>query len=204
MKTSPQVDQYILKSADFAQDILNHLRLLVHHACPDVNETIKWGFPHFEYKEKILCYSAAFKYHCTFGFWNGDAVEDSSGVLEKVGRTAMGHLGKIKALDELPDDELMIELIHSAMKKIDGGEWKISKSQTINSEKKYAIPHEFAEALKSNSLANQNFGQFSVSKRKEYLEWFNEAKTEATRIKRIQTAIDWISEGKSRNWKYIK
>ena len=65
-----RVDAYIGRAPDFARPILAHLRTLVHAACPGVSETIKWGFPHFEFNG-ILCSMAAFKTHCAFGFWHG-------------------------------------------------------------------------------------------------------------------------------------
>ncbi len=64
----PRIDAYIAKSVPFAQPIMEHCRALIHEACPEVTETIKWGMPSFEYKG-ILCGFAAFKAHCSFGFW---------------------------------------------------------------------------------------------------------------------------------------
>lgn len=195
-------DQYILKSAEFAQPILLHLRELVHFACPDTVEAIKWGFPHFTYKGRNLCYMSAFKSHCAFGFWEGIAIKDDDKILEKSNRTAMGQLGRITSLSELPDDDKMIELIRNGMSIIDSGKDKVAKPKSKATEK--SVPSDFQKALKSSKEATKHFNLFSISKRNEYIDWIEEAKTEATRNKRIDTSIEWLSEGKSRMWKYEK
>ncbi len=114
MKKEQRIDAYIAGSAPFAQPILNHLRNLVHIACPDVDETIKWGFPHFEYKG-ILVSMAAFKHHCAFTFWKGDLLSDPLGVMDKGRTQSMGQMGKLTSLSDLPSDEIMIDLIREAM-----------------------------------------------------------------------------------------
>ena len=106
-KKDPRIDAYILKSADFARPVLTHFRTLVHKACPDVEETIKWGMPHFEYKG-VICHLAAFKQHCSLGFWNAPAMSDPHQLLNAHGKTAMGHLGIITSLSDLPDDAILV------------------------------------------------------------------------------------------------
>lgn len=198
---SPSVDQYILKSAEFAHPILEHLRALVHHACPEAKEVMKWSFPIFTYKDKNLCSMAAFKAHCAFTFWNANDLNDN-GILEKSERAAMGHLGKIARLEDIPDEDLLIALIQEAMSAIDSG--KKAPRKPAENTKEIEVPKEFADALKADTHLAQQFNRFSPSKKKEYLQWFNEAKTESTKLKRIETAKEWIAEGKSRNWKYEK
>src|SRR6187402_3013263 len=97
MSHDPRIDAYIAKSAAFAQPILVRLRELVHAACPDVEESIKWGMPHFLHGGKLLCGMAAFKAHCAFGFWQGRAV-----LGEEADDAAMGQLGRITTLAQLP------------------------------------------------------------------------------------------------------
>lgn len=195
------VNQYILNSADFAHPILEHLRALVHFACPEIEETIKWGFPNFTYKNKNLCSMAAFKAHCAFTFWNADVLEHQ-GLLRRSEKAAMGHLGKMTSLEDIPDEDFMIELIRASKADIDAGV-KIVKKQTTQKED-IQVPPEFEAALRTNVNMAKHFNAFSPSKKKDYLLWFAEAKTETTLNKRIQTAIEWISEGKTRNWKYEK
>ncbi|MCW3107296.1 MAG: hypothetical protein JWQ09_1802 [Segetibacter sp.] len=199
-----RVDEYISKAADFAKPILNHLRNVIHIACPDVKETMKWSFPNFEYAGRILCSMAAFKQHCTFGFWLGSKMKDPDKLLSAVGeKTAMGHFGQIKTLDDLPPDRVLIKYIKEAMKLNEEGV-KITKKVKPATQKEMEVPSYFLEAIKQNPAAFSTFGKFSPSHKKEYLEWITEAKTEATRNKRITTALEWIGEGKSRNWKYNK
>ncbi len=196
-----RIDAYILKSADFAKPILNHLRSIVHNACPQVKETIKWSFPNFEYSGSILCNMAAFKQHCTFGFWLGSLMNDRYGLLSNVGeKTAMGHFGQIKSLEDLPSNSILTEYIKEAMLLIEKGV-KAQKKEKVKL-KELEIPDYFKSALQKNNTALSYFEKLSPSHKKEYLEWLNEAKTETTRNKRVSTAIEWLEEGKSRNWKY--
>ena len=191
-----RIDAYIEKSRDFARPILEHLRKLVHKACPDVEETIKWGSPHFDYKGS-LAGMASFKEHCAFGFWKHALLTGDSGNLEW---TAMGSFGRITSLKDLPQDKEIIALIHQAMELNEKG-IKVPKKPAAT-KGDVVVSKELAAALEKNKRAKAQFDRFSPSHRREYAEWITEAKTEATRDKRIATAIEWLSEGKSRNWKY--
>jgi uncharacterized protein YdeI (YjbR/CyaY-like superfamily) len=199
--TDDRIDDYILKSADFAKPILSHLRALVHKACPKVVETIKWSFPNFEYNGSILCSMASFKQHCSFGFWLGSQLKDPHNVLSPVGeKTAMGHLGQIRNITDLPSDTILVEYIHEAMKLTEQGV-RVSKAKAVSSASTKTPPY-FLEELEKNKVAFANFEKFTPSQKKEYLTWIAEAKTEVTRNKRMATAIEWIAEGKGRNSKY--
>jgi uncharacterized protein YdeI (YjbR/CyaY-like superfamily) len=201
--TDPRIDEYILKSADFAKPVLNHLRSIIHGACPEVKETIKWGFPNFEYAGSILCSMASFKQHCAFTFWLGSLMSDPHKILAGVGeKTSMGQLGQIKTLNDLPADEILTQYVKEAMMLIEKGIKKPVKENF--SSKEPEIPNYLLSALQQNENALKNFEKLSPSHKKEYLEWITEAKTEATRNKRISTTIEWMLEGKSRNWKYMK
>ncbi|MCC7307604.1 MAG: YdeI/OmpD-associated family protein [Acidobacteria bacterium] len=196
----PRVDSYIERSADFAQPILTHLRELVHKACPDVTETIKWGMPSFEYKG-MMCGIASFKAHCTFGFWKQKLLESDAFPASK---TAMGSFGRITSLKDLPKDKVIIGIIHQAMELNDKG---INVPKTKNgsrSGKEVVIPDVLAAALKKDKAARETFEKFPPSCRREYIEWITEAKTDATREKRLATTLEWLAEGKRRNWKYEK
>lgn len=196
-----RIDEYIIKSADFAKPILTYLRALVHTACPEVKEAIKWGCPHFEYADNILCSMAAFKQHCAFAFWLASLMQDPDKILEAGKKKSMGHIGAIKSLNDLPPDNVLIKYIEAAMALIEKGV-KPKKEKSAAS-KEIQIPSYFLDALKQNNKALTTFENFSSSNKKEYLEWITEAKTEATRTKRIAAAIEWLQEGKSRNWKYM-
>ncbi|MFA3783495.1 YdeI family protein [Melioribacteraceae bacterium 4301-Me] len=200
-KKDPRIDAYISKAQDFAKPILEHLRNLVHETCPEVEETMKWSFPHFNYKGDIMCSMAAFKQHASFGFWKAALIKEA--VLAKAAKSeaAMGSLGKITSLKDLPSDKKLISLIKKAAKLNEAG-IKVSKKKKIK--KELEIPDYFIKALSKNKKALTSFKNFSYSHKKEYVEWISEARTEETRNKRIATAIEWLSEGKPRNWKYIK
>jgi len=196
--TDPFVDAYIEKSKDFAKPILKHIRALVHDACPDVVETKKWSFPHFDYKGEMMCSMAGFKEHCAFNFWKQSLLDQTAFPAEK---TAMGSFGRIKSLDDLPDDKTMKKLIGDAMKLNDDG-IKVAKPKPTGEKKELVVPDVLLEALATNDAAADTFNNFPYSKKKDYVEWITEAKTDATREKRLATTIEWLAEGKSRHWKY--
>jgi uncharacterized protein YdeI (YjbR/CyaY-like superfamily) len=201
-KKNPAVDAYIEQSAPFAKPILNHLRRLVHAANPAITETIKWGFPHFEYKG-LVCNMASFKQHCTFGFWKASLLSDSQQVLAQIGKTAMGHLGQIKSVADLPPDAILTDYIREAIR-LNEEEKKVAAKAPAPEAKDLQVPDFFLEALQQHPAALDTFQNFSKSNRKEYVEWLLDAKTEQTRNKRLATAMDWLAEGKTRNWKYIR
>lgn len=198
-----RVDAYISKAEDFAKPILNHLRELVHKACPEVTETIKWGFPAFEYKGP-MCSMASFTQHTVFGFWKAQLLNDPKGFLKRrsaEGGEAMMHMGKVKNLADLPPDKVLLDLIKQAKVLNDKG----IKLPKIPKEKiEINIPEYFLKALKRDKETFSNFEKFSPSCKREYVQWITEAKTEPTREKRMNTALEWIGEGKHRNWKYMK
>ena len=198
--TDPFVDAYIEKSKDFAKPILNHIRELVHAACPDVVETKKWSFPHFDYKGEMMCSMAAFKEHCAFNFWKQSLLDASAFPAEK---TAMGSFGRIMSLKDLPSSKIFKKLIHDAMKLNDAG-IKVAKAKPAGERKELVVPAILKAALKTNALAAETFENFPYSCKKEYIAWITEAKTDAPRDKRLATTIEWLTEGKRRNWKYEK
>jgi uncharacterized protein YdeI (YjbR/CyaY-like superfamily) len=195
-----RIDAYIGASANFAKPILTHLRALVHKACPDVTETIKWGFPHFDY-QGIMCSMAGFRQHCAFTFWKAKLMEDYDKVLNPAHATAMGHFGQIRSLKDLPSDKTMIQYIREAARLNESGA-KLDRRPTAKVKKPLTVPADFKKALSKNRKALAAFEAFSYSHKKEYLEWITEAKTDSTRSKRIATTVEWLAEGKGLNWKY--
>jgi uncharacterized protein YdeI (YjbR/CyaY-like superfamily) len=197
-KRDARVDAYIARSADFAKPILNHIREVVHVACPEVEEAIKWTFPNFIYKG-ILCHMAAFKAHCTFGFWNSRNVV---GADAKDG--GMGQFGRITSLADLPAKAVLAGYVKKAAKLKDSGAMKSAPRAQPKQRKPLVVPTYFKAALRGNKKAWTTFDDFSYSHKKEYVQWVTEAKTEETRERRLQTALDWMAKGKSRNWKYAR
>jgi uncharacterized protein YdeI (YjbR/CyaY-like superfamily) len=204
-QTEPKIDAYIAKSQPFAQPILSHLRKLLHKGCPGIEETIKWSHPFFEYRGSILCHMAAFKNHCSFGCWG----EEIGAVLRKADAVqggAMGSLGKIARLKDLPSDKAMLGWIREASKFIESGNYTspiTARRKVVKAPKPVPeAPVEFSSALKKNKKASAIFEAFSPSCKREYVEWIADARRPETRDQRIKTAIEWIAEGKQRNWKY--
>lgn len=202
-KKDARIDAYISKAADFAKPILTHLREMIHSVCPDVEETWKWSFPHFMYKGEVLCSMAAFKQHAVFGFWKASLMDDVDNVLTITDRESMGHMGRLTSVKDLPKDAVLKKYIKAAMKLNDAGVKKPGPKKVTEKEKlALETPDYFARALKKSKVAERVFNEFSYSNKKEYIEWLEEAKTDATREKRLAQAIEWIAEGKSRHWKY--
>lgn len=194
----PRVDAYIAKSADFAKPILKHLRKIVHAGCPQVVENIKWSMPHFDYKG-VMAGMGAFKEYCVFGFWKSELVLPPEQNAEK---SAMGSFGCIKSVADLPSDKTLIGYVKKAAALNDAG---IKAPWQANRRKKapFTVPDYFTAALKKNAKARKTFEDFSPSHRREYVEWVAEAKRDETRQKRLATTLEWLAEGKPRNWKYM-
>jgi uncharacterized protein YdeI (YjbR/CyaY-like superfamily) len=199
-KRDKKVDAYIARSAEFAWPILEHLRNLVHKACPDVDETIKWGFPHFEHKG-VVCSMAAFKQHCSFGFWKASLLKDPYKVINIMGKTAMGSFERITSPKDLPSGKILLQYIKEAVA-LNEQEVKRPVKTTPKGSKTIEVPDYFTKALKRDKKAMATFDGFSYSNKKDYVEWVTEAKTEQTRDKRLATAVEWMAEGKTRHWKY--
>ncbi|MDG1330945.1 MAG: DUF1801 domain-containing protein [Crocinitomicaceae bacterium] len=200
MKKKPTFDEYIEQAETFAQPILHFIRECMHEAHPSLKEEIKWNFPNFIYNGAILAHMAGFKKHATLGFWMSSEMKDPQGVFVRGENKGMGDFGKITSLEELPNKEVLISYIREAIVLHDLG---VKISPSVN--KKSILDNlDLIEALKSNEQALLNFTNFSPSQKAEYHEWANDAKTEAPRNRRILQALQWISEGKPRNWKYMK
>ena len=200
--TDARIDAYIAKSAAFARPVLSHLRALVHEACPGVEETMKWSMPSFLHEGRILCGMAAFKEHCTFGFWHKGMVE-VLGVDAAKGGTAMGSFGRITAIADLPKEKVLLRYLREAVK-LGASDEPARPKLERKPAGPVAIPGDLARALKQNAAAATTFRSLSPSHRKEYVEWITEAKRDETRRKRLATTLEWLAEGKSRNWKYEK
>lgn len=190
-----RVDAYIAKSQPFAQPILRYAREVIHAACPDVEETIKWGMPTFMY-HGMLAGMAAFKAHAAFGFWKGRLVTDTAG---KSGE-AMWQFGRLTSPKDLPSRREFTKLVKQAMKLNESG----AKVPHVRKHAKPALrtPADLAAALQSKSKARTFFASLSPSAKRDYVEWITEAKRAATRAERVATTVKWLGEGKRRNWKY--
>ncbi len=190
----PRIDAYIAASPAFAQPILIHLREVIHGACPDVEETMKWSRPHFQYKG-MLCQMSAFKAHCALGFWKGALLFPDASEKE-----AMGHFGRITSIGDLPSKKALAAIVKQAMKLNDDGVAAVAKPKAAP--KELIVPADLATALAADPAAHKVFEQGSASFKREYLTWIEDAKTQATRERRMAQAIAWLAEGKARNWKY--
>ena len=197
-KRDPRIDAYIDNAAEFAQPILWRLREIVHEACPEVEETLKWSAPSFLHAGGILCGMAAFKQHASFGFWKHALV-----VGKEVPRDGMGSFGKITSLKDLPPKKELVALIRKAMQ-LNEERVKTPGIRKNSTPKPAPVPSEdFAAALKKNRQARATFEGFPPSQQREYVDWISEAKRDETRQKRLTQAIEWLADGKQRNWKYM-
>lgn len=194
-----RIDAYIDKSADFARPILVEIRARIHKACPEAVETMKWSFPHFMYKDKILCGMAAFKAHCSLGVWGG-----GDGKPAKEADGGMGHYGKMTSMADLPGIRELTKTLKAAMLKIDeGAPRRVNAKPAVRYDAATMVaPDDLATAIRKNRVAQKTWDGFSYSARKDYVEWITEAKRAETREKRVVQAVEWMAEGKKRHWKY--
>lgn len=195
MSRDPRIDDYIAKAAPFARPILEHVRERVHAAAPEAEETMKWSSPTFTVDGKILLGMAAFKAHAALNFWRGQELRGDAAKAD-----AMGQFGKLTSVEDLPSDKELEALIREGA----GLARTAPAPRKVKHEPKPepGLHPEFEAALKANPKAQAMLDGFPPSARRDYLEWIVEAKQDATRSKRIATAVEWLNEGKRRHWKY--
>lgn len=194
-----RVDAYIAQSAPFAQPILERLRTLVHQACPGVEETLKWSMPSFQYAGGIVCMMAAFKQHVAFGFWKHALVMGAG-----VERDGMGSFGKMTSLRDLPPKRELVALIRKAAALNAQGVKAPGPRQTGAPRPRPEVPADLAAALRRNRAAAATFEAFPPGQQREYVEWITGARRDETRQRRLAQAVEWLAEGKPRNWKYMQ
>jgi uncharacterized protein YdeI (YjbR/CyaY-like superfamily) len=195
---SKGVDAYITRAPEYSRPILTKIRELFHKACPDIEEELKWNVPSFEYKG-IVGGMAAFKKYVGFGFWKQSLMKDPQKIFTK--ETGLGS-GRITALADLPPDKVLIAYIKEAVA-LNENDVKIARPKP-RAATKLPVPSDLAKALKHNAEAGATFSGFSPSQQNEYVEWITQAKQDATRTKRLETAMEWLAQGKVRNWKYVR
>ncbi len=197
-----RVDAFIEKSADFARPILMEMRSIVQESHPELVETWKWSFPNYTFNGKIICSFSAFKHHCSFGFWLGSQMPDPHHILEKVGKTAMGSLGKITDISQLPKREILIAYIQQAIELSEKGVTVQKKNLEIDKPEQTSL--DFPEFFLNAQKEGASFDRLSPSQRNEYVTWILEAKSLETKNKRTKTMLENLQEGKSLHWKYNK
>ena len=198
MSKSPAVDAYIANSAEFARPILSKLRTLMHKACPQIEETMKWSAPFFEYKG-VVANMAAFKQHASFGFWKRKLMADPAGLFPARGDSSMGGK-KFRSLADLPPDSVLVRYIKAAVALNESGA-KVPRPPR-KKRPPPRVPAELAAAFRKNAKARAAFDSFTPSQQREYVEWITEAKREATRRSRLEQSVLWMAQGKTRHWKY--
>ena len=197
----PRVDAYIAKSPEFAKPILTYLREVIHQGCPAVVETIKWGTPTFDHMG-IMVGIAAFKQHCVLGFWKAPLLTLDGEPLSREMESGAGQFGKLTSIKDLPARGKLLKLVKDAAKLNETGVTIERKPRSAA--KPLRVPADLTKALQKSAKARAVFEAFSPSHKREYVEWIVEAKTGETRQRRLHTALEWMSEGKPRNWKYMR
>jgi uncharacterized protein YdeI (YjbR/CyaY-like superfamily) len=198
----PRIDAYIAKSPDFARPILEQFRAIVHDACPEVIETVKWGRPAFEYAGALMCSIAAFKHHCSIGFWKAPLLTFGGRPLGFGKDAQFSHLASAR---DLPARSALIKLVKQAARLNAAGvkESVMTASGPRRPRRPLPPPADLQRALAANKRAQKVFDSFPPSHKREYIEWITEAKRAETRAQRLATTLEWLAEGKPRNWKYM-
>jgi uncharacterized protein YdeI (YjbR/CyaY-like superfamily) len=195
-KRNPDVDAYVTQAPTFAKPILKRLRTTIHKGCPKVVEEIKWGAPFYLYQKRVLCATMAFKGHCALVFWKAALIVKKNG---KKAKSELKQLRRISSLQDLPSERELLAYIRLAM------HFNEPTTQLPPREKRSApvkVPSDLMRALRSNRKALATFNAFTPTRKKDYIYWITGAKTEKTRAHRLATAVEWMSQGKPRNWKY--
>jgi uncharacterized protein YdeI (YjbR/CyaY-like superfamily) len=201
-QSNSKVDDYIAKSEDFAKPILEHLRKIIHDTCPKVEEDIKWGTPHYSYNGDHLVMMAGFKNHCSFSLYKAEFMKDKEITESVKAGKKFGYMDKLKSVSELPTKKILVSLIKEAMTINEQG---IKKEKTVSDKPKtLETPDYLVASLNANKKAKAVWESKSDAYRKDYLVWIIDAKTDATRQKRIEQSLEWIAEGKGRFWQYAK
>lgn len=196
----PRIDAYIAKSAGFARPVLEQIRATVHAACPEAEETLKWSMPYFSYRGALMCGMAAFKQHASLHFWHyKELFGETAGDADE----GMGQFGKLVSVRDLPSKKELTAYVKKAMTLIEGGATRARPKAAPKPA--LPVPDDLAALLsqKNNAAARKTFEGFTASMQRDYIEWIVEAKTDATRQKRLATTLEWLAEGKQRNWKYM-
>jgi uncharacterized protein YdeI (YjbR/CyaY-like superfamily) len=196
--TDPRIDDYIAKSQPFAKPILSRIRTIVHDGCPEVEETMKWSFPHFMH-HGILCSMASFKAHCAFGFWKEELMTGVAGADGK----ATAQFGRVTSVKDLPSRAVFLRLVREAARLNEDGV-KPPPRPRADGPRSVRAPADLLAALKNNARARAAYDNLSPSHKREYIEWITEAKRGETRKRRVATAVEWMAEGRIRNWKYVR
>lgn len=198
-KTDKRVDAYIARAQPHAKPTLNKIREMVHEAAPDCEEDIKWGAPAFM-QNGILLIMAGFKNHCAVNFWKGSSFIPA----ERREGDGAGNIGRIFDVKELPSKKEFASWVKQAIAHNEAEGPKPVKKRVAKPKKALDMPDYFMAAIRKNKKALATYDTFSPSHQREYIEWVTSAKGEDTRARRVAQAVDWMAEGKPRNWKYMK
>lgn len=196
------VDAYIARRQPFARPILEHVREVLHEACPEVEEVIKWGFPNFDYRGPLAS-MAAFKAHASFGFWKHDLLAGGRPTLGRSKEKAMGSFGRLTSVADLPSRRALLALVRKAMKLNEAGVKRPARPAAARAAAARP-PAYFLAAVRADREALATFAALPPGQKREYVEWVTGAKTRPTRERRLATAVRWLAQGKRRNWKYEK
>jgi len=204
MKRAANHDEYLERCEPFAAPILARIRKAMHQACPEIEETMKWNAPHFEH-HGLIAGVAAFKRHVRLIFWRGKELTAPAGSFARVGRTGMGAL-RLEQLSDLPPQRVLVKYAKQAAKLNESAarapQRGTGRTAARRAQRPISAPRDLAAALRKNARARCTFDDFSATHRREYVEWIEAAKRDTTRASRIEQAVAWMAEGKSRNWKY--
>jgi uncharacterized protein YdeI (YjbR/CyaY-like superfamily) len=138
---------------------------------------------------------AAFKDYVTFGFWKHQLLVDRLPHIQN----PMSQFGKIGSVKDLPARASLVRTVKAAMDLNDQG---VKVERVIRKKPSLKVPPYFTAALRKNAKALAAFNAFPPSHKREYVDWIVEAKRDETRARRMETAVEWIAQGKGRNWKY--
>ncbi len=199
---------YLAAAAEPQRSLLEAFRSAALEACPEAVPTVRWKQPMLDHHGPLLMLSAR-KAHVNLTFWLGRQMKDPEGVLTDVGSRSGLRTLRVEASGEPPPRELLrayvaeAAALNEARAAAKRAGRPSPRARPARSRPEPRVPEDLAAALERSPSAAAVFAGFSPTNRREYVEWLTEAKREATRARRLAQAIEWIAEGKPRNWKYM-
>lgn len=195
-QASEKISQYI-ESADVKKkEILQRLRDFLNRDDFGLTEDWKWHAPNFN-SNGMVCWLAFFKSHVGLNFFKGSLIEDLHGLYDNASMDKGNRIIKYKTINEI-NENLLEYYIYEAIKHNKEGAKITSKKVEIE------VPKDLAKALEKDIMAKDFFTNLAPGYKRDYIDWIISAKQEKTRLKRLETTLEWLGQGKKKNWRYKK
>lgn len=193
-EASENITAYIEKATPEFKEVMIALRSVLNNPNFDIKEDWKWGAPNFN-NEGMICWLAHFRNHVGMNFFKGTLIKDKYNLFTHYREEKGNRQLKFSDINQIIPEQ--IEYYIEEAIKLNQENIKVVKKEIDTS-----LPLDLETELNNNPKAKMFFESLAPSYKRDYIEWIEEAKREATRTKRLATTMEWLSEGKKKNWKY--